>query len=621
MADKIEEKDKFVVSFGESDGGHSFVTLAAAIEPDFIKSVQPQEDAWGAIDALKNGSAQIAVLPFSNRITSAEAATVAGLASGELKILGQIQRKTNHVLVGLKDYIIQVADKFPDAYTYGKDAPRRTADGPHTSLARRFAAYEDDTPDGAKARFVLLLHVVFSSKSVFDQTRGKLTSSDFRNDIKVEHTSNPMRILLRHYRERVTQSVRGALEAQPKQTSTQKGGYEAVADAKGNIVFQKDQNSQKDRQNFEMPIDEEFFSAALVAEGLLSSARRVCGMGPNRNRLCSQRLSEITETLRELQTDYDTPFDLPNNDTTFLVVTSANAKLSDKVKKGGFWESGDDALAAETQRLQTDIENLKKKVQQFRAGIVDSDAKIVNPELSASIRQTEEVGKANLAAQIKECEAEIKAIQSEIDTLATKVLGPVGKGAKPSYRVAFLMSVEGHDSDWSKAFKFFEKKMEARFQHLKMKFDQSPELTTHHGKPVLLFSARLDGVSGTGTVEADISGFFKKEKEIKTGSAWMYDRIAGKDQKFEPKLLGVYPSWIAHGRELLEWSPEGKSAPSDPTGRSPWLYWMTILTFVMFWVAVIFVLTVSSTPYGRAWLFGLGEGFIGWLASIFIAPR
>jgi hypothetical protein len=619
MADTIDDKDKFVVAFGESDGGHSFVTLAAAIEPDFIKSVQPQEDAWGAIDALRNGSAQIAVIPFSNRITSAEAATVAGLASGELKILGQIQRKTNHVLVGLKDYINQVDTQFPGSY--GKDTPARgPSDGPHSSLARAAAAFEDDTSDGAKARFVLLLHVVFSSKSVFDQTRGKLTSSDFRNDIKVEHTSNPMRVLLRHYRDRVAQTVRGRLEREPGQAASAPGGYADVADSKRGFVL------PKDAPNYEKPIDEQYFSAALVAEGLLASARRVCGMGPTRNRLCSQRLSEITETLRELHTDFDTPFDLPNNETTFLVVTAGTAKLGDKAKKGGFWETGDDALELETERLQSTINHIESVIRSHEAGIKDTDAEIEKaPSEVAKVQAGER--KQNLEKEIGDLREVLAAKKSDMNTLKSKVLGPGGKGAKPSYRAAFLLSVEGFDSDWNKAFKVFEKKMEEQFRHLKMKFDQSPEFTTHHGKPVLLFSARLDGVHETGTVDADINAFFKKQKEkdakSQSGSAWLADRIAGheKDKKFEPKLLGVYPSWIAHGRELLEWSPEGKSTTADAPIKSAWLYWFTILTFIAFWVAVIFFLTVSSTPYGRNWLFGLGESFLSAIASIFIAPR
>lgn len=606
------DKDQFVVAFGESDGGHSFVTLSDAIDAKKIKSVQPQDDVWGAIDSLRNGSAQIAVIPFSNKITSAEAATVAGLASGDLKILGQVQRRTNHVLVGLKHNINRV-DLAAQRSGYAEKTMSST-DGHNVS------AVAGGPTDEAIKQFVFLLHMVYSSKTVFDQTRGKLTGSDFRSAIRVEHTSNPMRVLLRDHRSRQTQAIIGTLEnwTSAPPSKSQPGGAQSIVlpGVTGGASA-----------HVEKPIEETFFSAALVAEGLLDSANRVCGVGPGLkpNKLCTQRLSEITEHLVELQTDAEAPHDLPNNVTTFLVVQAANAKLGDGVKKKFPWESGETRMAAHRAGVEDEIRSFQLKINRFQAGI-DSLTQQLN-------ETTEPLKAAEMKEQIGRLESEKAAVNKEISGLrdhlvhlADRKLGPAS--SDPSYRVAFLLSVDGADADWSKTFKTFETKMGDKFKGWKLKFDQSPELTQHLGKSVLLVSARGLGITkeNAAKVEADIARHFKQQKEadskVASGLALLADQAAGgPPKKVDAKLLGVYPSWVVSGAERDLWSAEGNSPQKEAAAAlKRTVNAMGVVFFVLFWMLVIFLVTVTSTPYGRAWAMGLLNNFFSYFHYLFIGP-
>lgn len=601
------DKDQFVVAFGESDGGHSFVTLSDAIDAKKIKSVQPQDDVWGAIDSLRNGSAQIAVIPFSNKITSADPATVAGLASGDLKVLGQIQRRTNHVLVGLKHNINRVEQA---AVISGYAEKSMSATDGH-SPKRAPSAASAPTEDAIK-QFVFLLRMVYSSKTVFDQTRGKLTGSDFRSAITVEHTSNPMRVLLRDHRTRQTQAIVSTLDNWTAAPVAKPGHQEIDLGKKAGA---------------ENPIEEKFFSAALVAEGLLDSANRVCGVGPGLkpNKLCTQRLSEITEHLVELQTDAEAPHDLPNNVTTFLVVQAANAKLSDGLKKKFPWESGEARMAAHRSGIEEEIRSFQNKINRYQAGI-DSSAK-----------QLEETTEPLKAAEIKEHIArlesekaavgkEVAALRDHLVNLADRKLGP--STADPSYRVAFLLSVDGADADWSKTFKTFETKMGDKFKGWKLKFDQSPELTQHLGKSVLLVSARGLGITkeNAAKVEADIARHFKQQKEadskVASGLALLADQAAGgPPKKVEAKLLGVYPSWVVSGAERDLWAAEGYSPQKEAAAAlKRTVNAMGVVFFVLFWMLVIFLVTVTSTPYGRTWAMGLLDNFFSYFRYLFLGP-
>jgi hypothetical protein len=613
------DKDKFVVAFGESDGGHSFVTLSDAIDAEHIKSVQPQDDVWGAIDSLRNGSAQIAVIPFSNKITSAEAATVAGLASGDLKILGQIQRRTNHVLVGLKHNINRVDQAAREA-GYSDAMMSHTSDG-----AKHPFTVSEPTTEAVK-QFVFLLHVVHSSKTVFDQTRGKLTGSDFRSAIRVEHTSNPMRVLLRDHRDRKTQAIVDAIERKnaPPRPMVPAGTPQAMGQG-GTAPISLYQQEQR----HEKPIAEDFFSAALVAEGLLESANRVCQVGPGlkANKLCSQRLSEITEHLYELQTDAEAPLDLPNNVTTFLVVQAANAKLGEGVKKKFPWESGATRLAGQRAEIEEAIKDCQFRIKRLEAGIADTKATL-NDEATTPLKGAE------LKEQIERLEAKVSAENKELSVLRDKLNGLDGRvhgpsSAKASLRAAFLLAVDGADADWSKAFKRFETKMDEKFKGLKLKFDQSPELANHLGKQVLLVSARIDGAdaSKAGQIEGEISRFFKKQKEYDSkaasGLAWLADQASGQPKKFEPKLLGVYPSWIVSGAQRDQWTAESAAAAKLPEALAikSTMNLMGVALFVLFWILVIFLITVTSTSYGQAWAMGLVNGFLDYLRALFLGPR
>lgn len=613
------DKDKFVVAFGESDGGHSFVTLSDAIDAEYIKSVQPQDDVWGAIDALRNGSAQIAVIPFSNKITSAESASVAGLASGDLKILGQIQRRTNHVLVGLKHNINRV-DQAARESGYADAMMSNTADA-----ARHAGHGGDPTPEAVK-QFVFLLHVVHSSKTVFDQTRGKLTGSDFRSAIRVEHTSNPMRVLLRDHRERKTMAIVDAMERKnaPPRPTLAMGTPQSMGQGGTGNPFAV--NFAEPRH--EKPIEEDFFSAALVAEGLIESANRVCRVGPGLkpNKLCSQRLSEITEHLFELQTDAEAPLDLPNNVTTFLVVQAANAKLGDGLKKKFPWDSGETRLAGQRSQIEDDIRTCQVKIKRFEAAIESTKAQLseaADPLKAAEYKEHIE----RLEVESSHQEKELAALKKSLSALDGRVLGP--SSAKPSLRAAFLLAVDGADADWSKAFKLFETRMGEKFKSLKLRFDQSPELANHLGKQVLLVSARIDGAgsASAGQIEGDISRFFKRQKEQESKAAsslaWLADQTAGgQPKKFEPKLLGVYPSWAVSGAHRDQWSAEGASSAkkADVQSIKRTMNLMGIVFFVLFWVAVIFLVTVTSTPYGRTWAMGLWEGLLHYFRTLFLGP-
>jgi hypothetical protein len=612
------EKDRFVVAFGESDGGHAFVTLSDAINANSIKAVQPQDDVWGAIDSLRNGSAQIAVIPFSNKITSAEAATVAGLASGDLKILGQIQRRTNHVLVGLKHNIQRVDQAARDA-GYGDAMMSSTTSG-----------QQQDSPSGgptaeAIKQFVFLLHVVHSSKSVFDQTRGKLTGSDFRSAITVEHTSNPMRVLLRDHRERKTMAIVDAMErkagqpgarpgvsAMPQTGVMTGGGYQPISLGQPEVRHEK-------------PIEHDFFSASLVAEGLLESANRVCQIGPGLkpNKLCSQRLSEMNEHLCELKTDAEAPLDLPNNVTTFLVVQAANAKLSDGLKKAFPWDDGSQRLAAQRAKLEQDI-----KACQFTLDKFDADIEATQAQMEATQDQVRKVAFSeqidNLKSGKKAYDNELAKLRTAMGQLSEKVLGP--KDVKPALRAAFLLSVEGQEADWSKLFKRFEEQMSKRFKHLDLKFDQSPELASHLGKNVLLVSARADGADPAKAAhyESEITKYFKKVKEheskTETTLSAMADFAAGgPPKKFESKLLGIYPSWVVKGAHRDQWFADGKSEAAKPK-KPPAINAFSVMMFVLFWIALIFLVTVTSTPYGQAWVMGILDTIMGYFRFLFFGP-
>jgi hypothetical protein len=603
------EKDKFVVAFGESDGGHSFVTLSDAIDAEHIKSVQPQDDVWGAIDALRNGSAQIAVIPFSNKITSAEAATVAGLASGDLKILGQIQRRTNHVMVGLKHNIRRVYQAAKDA-RYTDDASSGS-DGNSSTLGSSGAGGEPS--DDAVRQFVFLLHMVYSSKTVFDQTRGKLTSSDFRSAIRVEHTSNPMRVLLRDHRNRKTQAIVSTLEnSTPRSTGAAAPGYQAIQLTPPATV--------------EKQIEENFFSAALVAEGLLSSANHVCRVGPDLkpNKLCSQRLSEMNEYLVELKTDAEAPLDLPNNVTTFLVVQAANAKLGGKDKKGVPWAKTSARLSEMLNALAEDTRAAESRVARFSAAIESAKKQLEGA--------TDPLHAVDLKEQISRLEGEYSSSSKQLASLRESKVkseqptsGPDPEHA--SYRIALLLAVDSSDSDWAKSFKLFEAKMEKHFKWLKLKFDQSPELATHLGKQVLLVSARAGAATSKNAakIEADLNNFFRREKEqaskIAASLSVLADQRAGSAVKFEPKLLGIYPSWSVTGPDRNTWLPEdGKSKPDNDFAALKTLNVMGILLFVTFWMLVIFLVTVTSTPYGRSWVMGLMDGLMQYFKTLFFGP-
>jgi hypothetical protein len=460
--------------------------------------------------------------------------------------------------------------------------------------------------------------MVYSSKTVFDQTRGKLTGSDFRSAIRVEHTSNPMRVLLRDHRSRQTQAIIGTLEtwSNAGPAKQQPGGAQP-------IVLPGLTGGPS--PHVEKPIEENFFSAALVAEGLLDSANRVCGVGPGLkpNKLCTQRLSEITEHLVELQTDAEAPHDLPNNVTTFLVVQAANAKLSDGVKKKFPWESGDTRMAAHRAGVEEEIRTYQNTLNRHQAGIDDLTQKIA--------ATSEPLKVAEMKEQIARLEEDKSAVSREIASrrdhlvnLADRKLGPAS--ADPSYRVAFLLSVDGADADWSKTFKNFELKMGDKFKSLKLKFDQSPELTQHLGKSVLLVSAKGQGITkdNVAKVEAEIGRHLKQQKEKESESkvgALLADRPSAKATvKVDAKLLGVYPSWTVSGAQRDLWIAEGKSTEDKAPDAARVFSALGVFFFVLFWMLVIFLVTVTSTPYGSAWAMGLLDGFMGYIRYLFLGP-
>jgi predicted nucleic acid-binding Zn-ribbon protein len=534
------------------------VTLSDAIDPEAIKSVQPQDDVWGAIDALRNGSAQIAVIPFSNKITSAESATVAGLASGELKILGQIQRRTNHVLVGLKHNILEV-------YNAAAETAYGASEFSSASSNLNDRPSDEEKERAAKKQFVFLLHVVHSSKSVFDQTRGKLTASDFRSAIRVEHTPNPMRVLLRDLRDRKAQDIVDAMQRKnrsirPNDASGGRGGYQPIA------LFSEPRNVR--------PIEQDFFSAAVVAEGLLSSAEMVCKTGPDMKQMCSQRLSEITEHLWELKTDAEAPLDLPNNDTTFLVVQAANAKTSKDKKKKFPWATDARRFEARRENLALDIRALETNVSRFEAAAASTAKQLDDERDPMKVIEIKEQA-ARLDSEISARKSELSAARERLNGQLVNVAGP--NPEKASLRAAFLVPVDSAEADWSKAFREFELRMNDRFRGLKLKFDQSPELATHLGKQVLIVSAKIDGGASAkaAQVENEIGSYFKTLKAAETKGPgliegffiWFFGlfgiKLGQEPRKFDAKLLGVYPSWSVSGSSREIWLPEGEKPKKD----------------------------------------------------------
>jgi hypothetical protein len=567
MADaKGDGAGGIVAAFGEHDGGHSFVTLCDAVESEKIHEVVPQEDIHGTVEALRNGTAQVAVVPLMNSITQTDSATLAALASGEVKILGRVRRSTNHVLVGIKDYINAVDVKFQGSYGHEREG------------ASSQISLDVEPGPKALARFVLLLRKVFASKSVYDQTRGKLTGSDFRHDIQVEHTANPVRVLLRYYRDRETGVVWDGLEGLP----TRPLGGQSAGPAPGPQVGQGGTiqfPTLGQQQAPVRPLDANFFSAAMVAEGLLTSAQKVCGLlpGQKRNRLCSQRLSEINATLRELQTDSDAPRDLPNNVTTFLVVAA-------KSHKGGVvWEDGRERRETVMTPLQDDLARLTEAGKKLDP----NDPK--TPDL-----------KAKYAAQIK-------AIQAEIDGVKDLAFGP--SKAECSWRATFLLKLSA-EGDWDRALKAFKDKAEVWFPECKLKFDQAPDRLTHNGKPVLLVSAFASGIAAEGMaktqaekIEKRLNEHAEKVKKGETGRLMMpvFSDKKPDDFTFEPKILGVYPAWAVSGVHRT-WAAEPEAGKDVKKADKKPLSLAGIALFMAFWFMIIFFFTLLSTSYGQAWI-------------------
>jgi hypothetical protein len=576
MADEKAEGAKstgLVAVFGENDGGQAFVALCDTIQPGSIHEVIPQEDVWSTSEAIRNNHAQIAMVPLSNSITQSEAATLAALASGDVKILARVRKQTNHVLVALRDHVIEVDRNFHGSYGSHRGGassalPQQTPPAPEANTdsgAAPGAATETDVqtlaepkpqiwlsgdgvvaPDPgpqALSRFVLLLKKVFSSTTVYEQTRGKLTGSDFRHDIQLEHTSNPVRVLLRYFKERTTQMVWNKLEGSqggPARGYSAPGGYAPTGmPLGGNAPILMPQPQPRPE-----PIDIDFFGAALVAEGLIDRAHALCLIGPDgpEKQQCSQRLSEVYETLCELKINSRAPRDLPNNETIFLLIGPKNEKLN-----------------------------------------IDWNAE--------------------------------------------------PKSAPRAWRATFLIKPK-NEADWIIALRAFEEKVKNRFPEMKLRFDQAPDRLSHGGKTVLLISARIESSTGEtsdalGKAAAQRLGAMLKQheetlrmSEAGRAASW-FSSVLDDHHKFEAKLLGVYPAWVIN-RETGKWlaepaagmAPEKKTESTVSAGGT----WAIIL-FVLFWVVLIFTIAVTSTPFGKAWATRMWSDAITWVQYLIPGKR
>lgn len=323
----ISKKDGEVIAvFGENDGGHSFVALCELLDGEKLYDIVPQEDVWIASDAVRDEHANVGLIPLSNSITQTEAATLTALATGELKVIARVSKQTDHVLVALKDNILQVQT----AAQKNGGKVKRYQEGTYSNIrddgagSQDGAAQADDdglvvpTADGLK-EYVFLLRKVFSSTLIYEQTRGKLTGSDFRHIVDMEHTANPVRVLLRILRESKTQDVWNRLH--PTRSA---GNTVNPSISLGGAPFPPLAQPQVVRAE---PVNADFFAAALVAEGLLGKALKVCSID---GRACSQRLSEVSDRLEELTVNSRPPRDLPSHETTFLLVAPAEWKKAGK---------------------------------------------------------------------------------------------------------------------------------------------------------------------------------------------------------------------------------------------------------------------------------------------------
>jgi hypothetical protein len=75
------------------------------------------------------------------------------------------------------------------------------------------------------------------------------------------------------------------------------------------------------------------------------------------------------------------------------------------------------------------------------------------------------------------------------------------------------------------------------------------------------------------------------------------------------------------GAERDLWAAEGYSPQKETAAAlKRTVNAMGVVFFVLFWMLVIFLVTVTSTPYGRTWAMGLLDNFFSYFRYLFLGP-
>lgn len=278
MGTRVNQRSLFV-SFAESDGGHSYLAARAMLNANNIGHLLFRTTVSDALDAVRSGQANFAVVPFYNSITQWEGATVKALASRELQIHAQVCMPTSYVLAAHKEYMAEIVERY-------------------RALSDR---KEELSPERAKKIYTRFLTRIFVGSQAEEQYRGRLLRPDMAQ-ATIEHSRNPLRVLEEIAREELMKDL--------KYGTTRGGGGQREPHFSGSFVV--------DMPTRPGTISELNVPASLIASGLLDSQQEPDGWDRHGS------VGEIVSLLRNLLELLDVYAfgapDLPENKTQYVLV-------------------------------------------------------------------------------------------------------------------------------------------------------------------------------------------------------------------------------------------------------------------------------------------------------------
>ncbi|MEQ1753558.1 MAG: prephenate dehydratase domain-containing protein [Micropepsaceae bacterium] len=267
------------VSFAESDGGHSYLAARAMLNASNIGHLIFRTTVSDALDAVRSGQANFAVVPFYNSITQWEGATVKALASRELQIHAQVCMPTSYVLAAHKEYMAEIVERY-------------------RALSDR---KEELSPERAKKIYTRFLTRIFVGSQAEEQYRGRLLRPDM-SQATIEHARNPLRVLEEIAREELMKDLK---------YGTSRGGGGTKEQGYGNTIL-------VDMPTRPATISELNVPASLIAGGLLDLQQEPDGWDRHGS------VGEIVSLLRNLLELLDVfafgAPDLPENKTQYILV-------------------------------------------------------------------------------------------------------------------------------------------------------------------------------------------------------------------------------------------------------------------------------------------------------------